>query len=299
MRSEPLHFVTGHEGRSKKHDTNYASSRHQRRNQKDSNDMLLMASPGTEATGFDCSDYNPGRNQPTPDQNSGFEDGNGDLDGDGGGASNDLAMFDLAVLCLDDTTTSPVEGGPTRYLCDDISRAKGQIIPYKYRVYLTKNNDFVDGEYGVVASSKSGVADESTTNNTLRKVEASIITYVSDKMGLSGCDSTNPVPVTRRSLTGNNIGRRLAEEHELTREDGDAHKNVKLHPLIGVTSDPSDAITGKFVPCLTLSCTMVSVYMTNIESEHSFVPSPRETSSQTAPRTLPTYPSTVNISRDS
>mmetsp|Transcript_37304 Transcript_37304/g.81676 ORF Transcript_37304/g.81676 Transcript_37304/m.81676 type:complete len:601 (+) Transcript_37304:176-1978(+) len=242
----------GREPRNMKQGTILAESQHHRRNQKDSNDLLLMAAPATstEATGFDCSDYNPGRNQPEPEPEPepepdfGFEDSNEDLDGHIGKDSNDLDMFDLAVLCLSDTSTSTAEGGPTLYLCDDISRAKGQIIPYEYRVYLTKGTDIVEdtglpmvnGEE--LASSKAGLADEVSTNDTLRNVEASIVTYVSDKMGLSGCESTNPVPVSRRSLTSN-TRRRLAE----TTTEGDTDKNIKLHPMIGVTSDPSDVVT--------------------------------------------------------
>lgn len=252
MRSKLLRSGDGRESRNKKQGN---ASQHHRRNQKDSNDLLLMASPATstEATGFDCSDYNPGRNQPDPESEPdfGFEDSNEDLDGHGGKDSNDLDMFDLAVLCLSDTSTSTAEGGPTLYLCDDISRAKGQIIPYEYRVYLTKGSDIVEDTTDLtmangedeLASSKVGLVDEVSTNDTLRNVEASIVTYVSDKMGLSDCESTNPVPVSRRSLTSN-MRRRLAEQDKTTTE-GEADRNVKLHPMIGVTSDPSDIVTGK------------------------------------------------------
>lgn len=239
---------------------NGESHQRQRRNQsmaadqKDSNDLWAYE---LQLTGFDCSDYNIGRNQFPEDgeeqqqqQEPDYADSNEDLL-DHGDNSNDLGVFDLATLCLLD---SDADNGPDLHLCKDISKAKGQIIPYEYRVYLSKNIDNSNKELddGFVAiASKAGTGNGSSTADTasssrmdtVRVVERRVMAHVASKMGLADCDSSNsssppPNPALRRrslSSTSSSIEptglQNLAEGSQ--------------SPLIGISSDPVDGIAGE------------------------------------------------------
>eukprot|EP00563_Minutocellus_polymorphus_P004926 CAMPEP_0181044470 /NCGR_PEP_ID=MMETSP1070-20121207/13285_1 /TAXON_ID=265543 /ORGANISM="Minutocellus polymorphus, Strain NH13" /LENGTH=571 /DNA_ID=CAMNT_0023122921 /DNA_START=120 /DNA_END=1835 /DNA_ORIENTATION=+ len=235
------------------------SHQRQRRDQKDSNDLLtLTTTDELQLTAFDCSDYNIGRNQfpeevdgeeqEQPNQEPDFADSNEDLLEHGGEDSNDLAVYDLATLCLVD---ADAEEGPDLYLCNDIGEAKGRIIPYEYRVYLSKNvddsNKEEDGSPVALASKAGSSAGSSTAGtsriDTVQDVESRIMAQVASKMGLADCDASissslpNPA-LRRRSLSSTNSlesarHRRLAE--------GDNTSSPA--PLIGISSDPIDGIS--------------------------------------------------------
>ena len=237
------------------------SHQRQRRDQKDSNDVLaMMTTDELQLTAFDCSDYNIGRNQfPKEDgeeeeqqEEPDFADSNEDLSDHGGDDSNDLAIYDFATLCLID---ADVEDGPDLYLCNDISEAKGRIIPYEYRVYVSKNVDDSDkeqdGSSPVVVASKVGSSTGPTTTSvtprldTVRGVESRIIAHIAGTMGLAGCDvSTSESPpdpaLRRRSLSSTNPNESM--RHRRLAEGDNAGSRT---PLIGISSDPIDGIAGE------------------------------------------------------
>lgn len=233
------------------------SHQRQRRDQKDSNDVLaMMTTDELQLTAFDCSDYNIGRNQfPKEDgeeeeqqEEPDFADSNEDLLDHGGDDSNDLAIYDFATLCLID---ADAEDGPDLYLCHDISEAKGRIIPYKYRVYVSKNVDDSikeqDGSPVAVASKVGSSTASSTTSvtsriDTVRGVESRIIAHIASTMGLAGCDvSTSASPpdpaLRRRSLSSTNAIE--STRHRRLAEGDNAGSRT---PLIGISSDPIDGI---------------------------------------------------------
>lgn len=233
------------------------SHQRQRRDQKDSNDVLaMMTTDELQLTAFDCSDYNIGRNQfPKEDgeeeeqqEEPDFADSNEDLLDHGGDDSNDLAIYDFATLCLID---ADAEDGPDLYLCHDISEAKGRIIPYKYRVYVSKNVDDSikeqDGSPVAVASKVGSSTGSSTTSvtsriDTVRGVESRIIAHIASTMGLAGCDvSTSASPpdpaLRRRSLSSTNAIE--STRHRRLTEGDNAGSRT---PLIGISSDPIDGI---------------------------------------------------------
>lgn len=235
------------------------SHQRQRRDQKDSNDVLaLMTTDELQLTAFDCSDYNIGRNQfPEEDgeeeeqqEEPDFADSNEDLLDHGGDDSNDLAVYDFATLCLID---ADVEDGPDLYLCHDISEAKGRIIPYEYRVYVSKNVDDSNKEQDgseVAVASKVGSSTRSSTASvtpridTVRDVESRIIAHIASTMGLADCDvSTSASPpnsaLRRRSLSNNAI---KSMRHRRLAEGDNAGSRT---PLIGISSDPIDGIAGE------------------------------------------------------
>ena len=238
------------------------SHQRQRRNQNDSNDMsALTNADALQLTGFDCSDYNIGRNQfPVEDgeeqqqheQEPDLADSNEDLLDHGNEDSNDLGVFDLATLCLIDVDA---EGGPDLHLCKDISKAKGQIIPYEYRVYLSKTvSDDGTKEQGsspVAVASKVGSSTGSFTAETsridiVRDVERRMMAHVASKLGLADCDSSTSSSsppnrgLRRRSLGSSGVNliaptglRQLVEDTQ--------------SPLIGISSDPVDGISGELL----------------------------------------------------
>lgn len=233
------------------------SHQRQRRDQKDSNDVLAMTmTDELQLTAFDCSDYNIGRNQyPKEDgeeeeqqEEPDFADSNEDLLDHGGDDSNDLAIYDFATLCLID---ADVEDGPDLYLCHGISEAKGRIIPYEYRVYVSKNVDDSikeqDGSPVAVASKVGSSIASSTTSvtsriDTVRGVESRIIAHIASTMGLAGCDvSTSASPpdpaLRRRSLSSTNAIE--STRHRRLAEGDNAGSRT---PLIGISSDPIDGI---------------------------------------------------------
>lgn len=233
------------------------SHQRQRRDQKDSNDILAMTmTDELQLTAFDCSDYNIGRNQfPKEDgeeeeqqEEPDFADSNEDLLDLGGDDSNDLAIYDFATLCLID---ADVEDGPDLHLCHDISEAKGRIIPYEYRVYVSKNVDDSikeqDGSPVAVASKVGSSTASSTTSvtsriDTVRDVESRIIAHIASTMGLAGCDvSTSASPpdpaLRRRSLSSTNAIE--STRHRRLAEGDNAGSRT---PLIGISSDPIDGI---------------------------------------------------------
>ena len=236
------------------------SNQRQRRDQKDSNDVLAMTKTDElQLTAFDCSDYNIGRNQfPKEDgeeeeqqEEPDFADSNEDLLDHGGDDSNDLAIYDFATLCLID---ADAEDGPDLYLCHDISEAKGLIIPYEYRVYVSKNVDDSikeqDGSPVAVASKVGSSTGSSTTSvtsriDTVRGVESRIIAHIASTMGLAGCDvSTSASPpdpaLRRRSLSSTNAIE--STRHRRLAEGDNAGSRT---PLIGISSDPIDGIAGE------------------------------------------------------
>lgn len=233
------------------------SHQRQRRNQKDSNDIFALTNTDElQLTGFDCSDYNIGRNQfPDEDeeqqqqeQEPDFADSNEDLLDHGGEDSNDLGVFDLATLCLVDVDA---EDGPDLHLCKDISKAKGQIIPYEYRVYLSKTIDDdgnkEQGSSPVAVASKAGPSAGSSNAETsridiVRDVERRMMAHVASKMGLADCDSSTSTPapanraLRRRSL--DNSGVKFIDSAGLRQLVEDSQS-----PLIGISSDPVDGIS--------------------------------------------------------
>lgn len=235
------------------------SHQRQRRNQKDSNDIFALTNTDElQLTGFDCSDYNIGRNQfPDEDeeqqqqeQEPDFADSNEDLLDHGGEDSNDLGVFDLATLCLVDVDA---EDGPDLHLCKDISKAKGQIIPYEYRVYLSKTIDDdgnkEQGSSPVAVASKAGPSAGSFNAETsridiVRDVERRMMAHVASKMGLADCDSSTSTPapanraLRRRSL--DNSGVKFIDSAGLRQLVEDSQS-----PLIGISSDPVDGISGE------------------------------------------------------
>ena len=235
------------------------SHQRQRRNQKDSNDIFALTNTDElQLTGFDCSDYNIGRNQfPDDDgeqqqqeQEPDLADSNEDLLDHGGEDSNDLGVFDLATLCLVDVDA---EDGPDLHLCKDISKAKGQIIPYEYRVYLSKTVDD-DGNKEqdsspVAVASKAAASTGSFTADTsridvVRDVERRMMAHVASKMGLADCDSSTSSPsppnraLRRRSLGSSGVN--LIDPTGLRQLVEDTQS-----PLIGISSDPVDGISGE------------------------------------------------------
>lgn len=236
------------------------SHQRQRRNQKDSNDIFALTNTyELQLTGFDCSDYNIGRNQfPDEDgeeqqqqeQEPDFADSNEDLLDHGGDDSNDLGVFDLATLCLVDVDA---EDGPDLHLCKDISKAKGQIIPYEYRVYLSKTvDDDGNKEQGSgpvamaakVGTSAGSFAAETSRIDIVRDVERRMMAHVASKMGLADCDSSTSSPsppnraLRRRSLGSSDVN--LIDSTGLRQLVEDSQS-----PLIGISSDPVDGISGE------------------------------------------------------
>ena len=238
------------------------SHQRQRRNQNDSNDMsALTNADALQLTGFDCSDYNIGRNQfPVVDgeeqqqheQEPDLADSNEDLLDHGNEDSNDLGVFDLATLCLIDVDA---EGGPDLHLCKDISKAKGQIIPYEYRVYLSKTVGDDDtkeqGSSPVAVASKVGSSTGSLTAETsridiVRDVERRMMDHVASKVGLADCDSSTSSSsppnrgLRRRSLSSSGVN--LIDSTALRQLVEDTQS-----PLIGISSDPVDGISGELL----------------------------------------------------
>lgn len=235
------------------------SHQRQRRNQKDSNDIFALTNTDElRLTGFDCSDYNIGRNQfPDEDgeeqqqeQESDFADSNEDLLDHGGEDSNDLGVFDLATLCLVDVDA---EDGPDLHLCKDISKAKGQIIPYEYRVYLSKTVDDggnkEQGSTPVALTSKAGTSAGSFTSDTsridiVRDVERRMMAHVAGKMGLADCDS----PTSSSSPPNRSLRRRSLSSSGFNMIDSTGLRQLvedTQSPLIGISSDPVDGIAGE------------------------------------------------------
>lgn len=236
------------------------SHQRQRRNQKDSNDLLaaLTNTDELQLTGFDCSDYNIGRNQfPDEDgeeqhqeQEPEFADSNEDLLDHGGEDSNDLGLFDLATLCLVD---ADAENGPDLHLCKDISKAKGQVIPYEYRIYLSKtvgdDGNKEQGSSPVAVASKAGANTGSSAADTsrigiVRDVERRMMAHVASKMGLADCDSSTGSSsppnraLRRRSLSRSSVNSIESKGLRQLVEDSQS-------PLIGISSDPVDGIAGE------------------------------------------------------
>lgn len=238
------------------------SHQRQRRNQKDSNDIFALTNTDElQLTGFDCSDYNIGRNQfPDEDgeeqqqeQEPDFADSNEDLLDHGGEDSNDLGVFDLATLCLVDVDA---EDGPDLHLCKDISKAKGQIIPYEYRVYLSKTIDD-DGNkeqgtsplavaFKAAASTGSSAADTSRID-IVQDVERRMMAHVASKMGLADCDS----PTSSSSPPNRALRRRsLSKRSDTNLIDSTGLRQLvedSQSPLIGISSDPVDGISGELL----------------------------------------------------
>ena len=270
---------------------NGSSESHQRQRrdqQKDSNDVLAMTTTDElQLTAFDCSDYNIGRNQFPKDhgeeeeqqEEPDFADSNEDLLDHGGDDSNDLAIYDFATLCLID---ADVEDGPDLYLCHDISEAKGRIIPYEYRVYVSKNvDDSNKGQDGspVVVASKAGSSTGSSTTSvtprieTVRDLESRIIAHIASTMGLAGCDvlvSTSASPpdpaLRRRSLSSTNPIK--STRHRRLAEGDNAGSRT---PLIGISSDPIDGIAGEFfvtedIDSIRSQCFVLLLLSSNIDS---------------------------------
>lgn len=211
--------------------------RNHRREQKDSNDLFqTLESVNLGLVSFDCSDYNlVGRNQHDESRDG---DENKDTD------SNDLNFIDVAALCLDDAAINE----STKFLCTDISQSKGQLIPYEYRVYLSKHNDLYDD---IISTKASDLA----ISTVLRDLETRIVNYVAEKIGLDGCTDNDESPV-QRSLSQRAIRRRSSPQMNtisaFDKDSGRVLQNDKRgNPLIGITSEPNDVAKGQ---CFILIC---------------------------------------------